>query len=349
MVYLIGLAIIGFTLQWTFVIIGIVIASVGEFIVAPGYMAFVSKLATKEKVSAYVGCNFISYMVGLLGGTFVFSLVVNYVGIELQMPHFFYGILLSFGLGLLIIFIIYYWTWGQDIIERAKRIKALEEGEEKEPAVPSDYKEPALFRIFDSKLSVIVCLILIPIILFSTYGMGTLTFYPPEEEEDEAPGFNPDDYLMNDGPTFESGGMLQEGQSIIEAITIDAGEGGLLEEGELMRSITFELTWEDEADYQPAFQPWPNQPDEFMMSVSESGNYSERESGANTYGGPGLISITIDFVHDFIDSRNGTGEWGIEITLIFCGDHENPTFPVSQPDDSNTYALMITSEVYSPI
>jgi MFS family permease len=79
MIYLIGLAIIGFTLQWAFVIVGIVIASIGEFIVAPGYMAFVSKLATKEKVSAYVGCNFISYMIGLLGGTIVFGSIVVYV------------------------------------------------------------------------------------------------------------------------------------------------------------------------------------------------------------------------------------------------------------------------------
>ena len=103
MIYLIGLAIIGFSLQWGFVIIGIVVASIGEFIVAPGYMAFVSKLATKEKVSAYVGCNFISYMVGLLGGTFIFSLIANYVAVQLEMPHFFYGILLTFGLVLLVL------------------------------------------------------------------------------------------------------------------------------------------------------------------------------------------------------------------------------------------------------
>ncbi|MEE9151993.1 MAG: MFS transporter, partial [Thermoplasmata archaeon] len=96
-IYLIGMAIIGLTLNWILVIFGIVVVSIGEFIIAPGYMAFVSKLAPKEKVSAYVGCNFISYLIGLLGGTFVFGLIVTYVGIELQMPHFFYGIILSIG------------------------------------------------------------------------------------------------------------------------------------------------------------------------------------------------------------------------------------------------------------
>ena len=119
-------------------------------------------------------------------------------------------------------------------------------------------------------------------------------------------------------------------------------------EGELLKSITFELTWEDEADYQGPLQTWPNQPDEFMMSVSESGNYSESESGVNTQGGQGQISITIDFVHDWRDSRNGTGDWEIEITLTFCGDHENPTFPLTQADDSNSYALTIATEVYTP-
>ena len=114
------------------------------------YLApFVSKLATKEKVSAYVGCNFISYMIGLLGGTIVFGAIVNYVGAELEMPHFFYGILMAFGLTLLVIFIVYYWTWGQDIIARAKRIKEMEEGISEQPVIPSDKKDPILFRIFD--------------------------------------------------------------------------------------------------------------------------------------------------------------------------------------------------------
>ena len=65
-IYLIGMAIIGLTLYWILVIFGIVVVSIGEFIIAPGYMAFVSKLAPKEEVSAYVGCNFISYLIGLL-------------------------------------------------------------------------------------------------------------------------------------------------------------------------------------------------------------------------------------------------------------------------------------------
>ncbi len=336
MFYLIGLAIIGFTLQWTFVIIGIIIASIGEFIVAPGYMAFVSKLAVKEKVSAYVGCNFISYMVGLLGGTFVFGIIANYVGVEFEMPHFFYGILLAFGLALLIAFVIYYWTWGQDIIERAKRIKEMEEGIEYKSELPSEYKEPIMFRIFDNKLSVIICAILIPIVLFSTFTMGTLTFYPPEEEEEEPP-FSLDDYIIIAGSSFGFDGTLQEGSSTSETVTTE------LNEGELLKSITFKLTWEDEGDQGPG-QIWENQPDEFSMTASQGGNFTDTDSGENPQGGEGSLIITFEFDHESAESIIGTGEWLVEITLVSCGGFINPRFT----DNSNSYDLVVTTEVYTP-
>ena len=129
LIYLIGLTILCFSLQqWPMMIFGIIILSIGEFLVAPGYLAFISKLAPKENVSAYIGCNFISYMIGLLGGTIVFGLVVAYVAVELEMPYFFYGILIAFGLFLMFAFTIYYQTWGQDVIARARKIREEEEG-----------------------------------------------------------------------------------------------------------------------------------------------------------------------------------------------------------------------------
>jgi MFS family permease len=338
MIYLIGLTIIGFTLQWTFVIIGIIIASIGEFIVAPGYMAFVSKLATKEKVSAYVGCNFISYMVGLLGGTFVFGIIANYVGVELEMPHFFYGILLSFGLALLVTFVIYYWTWGQDIIERAKRIKEMEEGIDKKSEIPSDYKEPIMFRIFDNKLSVIVCLVLIPIVLFSTFGMGTLTFYPPEEEEEE-PEINwAEDYDLLPGDPISISGESNEGEEKIESREIKEAN---------IKSITFTLTWEDEPNIDLRYN---NEPDEFILAVeSPDGKNYGPKSEPNPPGGQGSIPITITF-DPYIDPfLNGTGFYNITITCDYCGDQVlwRPSAGLQDvADNSNTWALAIEYEYY---
>ncbi|UCG70478.1 MAG: MFS transporter [Thermoplasmata archaeon] len=338
MIYLFGLAIIGFTLQWTFVILGIVVASIGEFIVAPGYMAFVSKLATKEKVSEYVGCNFISYMVVLLGGTFAFSLIANFVAVQLERPHFFYGILLSFGLILLITFVIYYWTWGQDIIERAKRIKEMEEGIDAESEIPSDYKEPILFQIFDSKLSVIVCIILIPIVLFSTFSMGTLTFYPPEEEE-EVPEIDwTEDYDLITGDPITLSGELNEEDSIIVSREI---------EEENINSITFTLTWEDEPNDDSRHE---NQPDGFTIEVdSPDGESHGPESGANPQGGQGSITITIPYTPYKDPFLNGTGLYNITITCDYCGDQVlwRPSAGAQDnPDNSNRWELNIEYEYY---
>jgi len=350
MIYLIGMAIIGFTLHWITVILGIVVVSIGEFIIAPGYMAFVSKLAPKDKISAYVGCNFLSYLIGLLGGTFVFGLIAWYVGTVLEMPYFFYGIIISIGLGLLIAFVIYYWTWGQDIIERAKRIKELEEGVSEETEIPSDYKEPIIFQLFEKKISVIICAVLIPIVLLSTYSMGTLEFNEPFADDEEGPfPFDVDNYDAAIRPLDEFTGTLDEGQSITLIEIINIGEDEFLIEGELLKSITFDLTWEDEADYQPGVTPWENQPDEFILAVSEGENFTDDKSGANTHGSEGHITISFEFEHDLTDSLSGTGEWIIEVTLDFCGNHEHPIFPLENADNSNNYDLVVTTEVYVPI
>jgi MFS family permease len=336
MIYLIGLAIIGFSLQWGFVIIGIIIASIGEFIVAPGYMAFVSKLATKEKVSAYVGCNFISYMVGLLGGTFVFSLIVNYVAVELEMPHFFYGILLTFGLLLLVAFVIYYWTWGQDIIARAKRIKEMEEGITEQSEIPSDDKDPIIFRIFDSKLSVVICLVLIPLVLISTFTMGTLTFYPPEEEVEEIPTIDPDDYNLISGGPITRAGHLQENSETVE--TIDVDETNVI-------SITFILTWTDEPDQQYGPRTYVNEPDSFTLQVQAPDGREDRDTAMNPQGGTGEIIITMQYTPDVDPYMNGTGTYNITIELGECGDFFS-NGPIGFTDTENSWELAVEYEYY---
>lgn len=346
MIYIIGMAIIGYSLQWGIVIFGIIIVSIGEFIVAPGYMAFVSKLAPKDKVSAYVGCNFLSYMIGLLGGTFVFGLIVTYVGTELEMPHFFYGITISIGLVLLIAFIIYYWTWGQDIIERAKRIRELEEGITEESEIPADYKEPIIFRLFDNKMSVTLCAILIPIVLITTFGMPRYNFYDPYEDEEEVvPLFDPTRFDIVDDISIDFGDTLPEGGSFSDAITIE------MENGEFLQSITFELTWQDEPDSSEPRALYENQPDQFRLDVVYGNNASDTDSASNSQGGTGTIRFTFDFSqgHDLINSINGTGDWTFDVTLVTCGNQEPQVnlFGAREiEDDSNNFNLLITTTKY---
>ncbi len=337
-VYIVGLVIIGFSLQhWYLIIMGIIICSIGEFMVAPGYMAFVSKLAPKDNVSAYIGCNFISYMIGLFGGTIVFGLVVAYIAKTLQMPYLFYGILISFALILFFAFIIYYRTWGQDVIKRAKKIRELEEGEDRDLGIPSDYREPVMFRIFDSKITAVISLLLVPVVLIGSYSFGTFEYIGPEEEVTTAP-FDIEDYNIIDGPAFKfPTKTLQETETATETVTIEEIEGGLL------KSITFELTWEDEPD-EGLFGQWENQADEFKLEASQGEIFTDSDSGQNPQGGQGSISLKFEFSHDSAKSVNGTGKWIAEVTLVSCGGFLNPLYT----DNSNSYDLDVTTEIYVP-
>jgi MFS family permease len=338
-IYLIGMVIIGFTLDWIAVIFGIVVVSIGEFIIAPGYMAFVSKLAPKEKVSAYVGCNFISYLIGLLGGTFVFGLIVTYVGVELQMPHFFYGIIISIGLILLIAFVIYYWTWGQDIIDRAKRIKEIEEGVSEETEIPSDYKEPFIFRLFENKLSVLICAVLIPVVLVSTYSMGTLEFRDPfADDEDGGPKLTDwTTWETGEGGPITSSGLLQENSETVEAVSV--GESNVI-------SITFILTWTDEPDQVYGPRVYTNQPDTFSLQVqSPDGEESRRVSGANPEGASGELEVTMEFMPDIDPYMNGTGTYNVTIELGDCGDFFS-NGPIGFTDTENSWELSVEYEYY---
>jgi MFS family permease len=347
MVYLIGLSFIGFFIQnWSMVVIGIVIVSIGEFMIAPGYLAFISKLASKEKVSAYIGCNFISYMIGLLGGTIVFSFVLDYVAKSLERPNFFYGILISFGLFLLFTFIIYYKSWGQDVIARAKKIRELEEGYVEKVVIDEGYKEPIIFRLFETKVANIIPLILIPIVLVSTFSYGTFHYFGPDVVEEEViPPFDPVKFDIVDGISQGETGTLQVGGSDLEILTIEPESGNYLE------SITFILTWRDEPDSTDPRANYQNQPDEFQLSANLGTNYTNTDQAFNPQNGEGSISITFNIEHDLVNSTNGTGDWIIDITLLFCGNQEpsfNPLGLRDINDNSNDYSLMIETKVYTP-
>ena len=321
-IYIIGMAIIGYSLQWGVVIFGIIIVSIGEFIIAPGYMAFVSKLAPKEKVSSYVGCNFLSYMIGLLGGTFVFGMIVTYVATELEMPHFFYGITISIGLALLIAFIIYYWTWGQDIIARAKRIKELEEGVSEETELPPDYKEPIIFRLFDNKMSVIICVILIPIVLMTTMGMPKYDFKDPFAEEEEPPPIPLIDIINAESTS----GYTNENSVIDIPITIDK---------EKLVVISCSLTWTDEAT---SYFQGTNEPDEFQV-ILIAPNGDEFESGFST---TGLVSVNTGTKLNYSASNfrdNYLGQWTIRVQAGDCGDDFSRFGLRSTADTGNDWDL----------
>ncbi|UCH89864.1 MAG: MFS transporter [Thermoplasmata archaeon] len=340
LVYLIGLMILGYgAADWRSLVFGIVIMSAGEFMVAPGYYSFTSKLATKDKVSAYIGSTFISTFFGLAMGAFVLGLLVAFVAVELQMPYFFFGILIAFGFLLYIAFILYYQKWGQDVIERAKRIAEEEEGKKAE-IIDDGYKEPFIFRLYETKAPILLSLIMIPIILFSTFSLGTFNYIGPEKEEEVRPIFDINNYNVAPGLTADSGGTLAEGQTQTETMEI------ALAEGEKLKSVTFELTWTDEDDYTRVVRTWENEPDEFELTASFGENVTNRTQGANLHGASQTISVTFEFDYEFDDEIKGAGIWEYSVRLIVAGDLTNPRSPILYTDDSNSYDLTISAEIY---
>jgi MFS family permease len=322
MIYLVGVAIIGYSLVWEIVIIGIIIASIGEFIVAPGYMAFVSKLAPQDKKSAYIGCNFISYMVGLLGGTLVFGTIADIVAIDWEMPHFFYGIVLAVGFGLLILFILYYWTWGQDIIERARKIRELDEGTSGESEIPPDYVEPVIFKIFDNKMSVVVCAIFIPIVLFTTIGMPQYNFVPPDYGDEVVEPIFEWDVIA----ATESGYTDEHNQADLQF--------EIPEENYRLSWINCTLTWQDESSN---FFQGTNEPDNFKISLLNPNGDIVGDSNLES---DGSVELNVQFDYkqdDFKDEYTGT--WTIVVEAGDCGDDSSRFGFRTTADTGNDWSL----------
>ncbi len=346
LIYLIGFILLAFFMQvWIIAILAIIIYSVGEFMVAPGYLSFVSKLAPKEKVSAYIGCNFLASFMGIFGGAFAFGLLVDAVGARMMRPHFFLGIVIAFGFFILLGFMIYYKKWGQDIVRRSKEIEAMDRGEEyveELEEMREDYKAPFLFRIFDHKASMVMPLILIPLVLAGTFAMGTYTFYGVGAEE-ELPAFSLDKLKVAAGPGNQSGNYLAEGESDVQTVSVP------LEKGQLLKSIEVSLTWEDEPDFQRVGispRTWENQPDTFRLDVSQ-GEVSYSEEGSNQHGSSKTITVSIEFSHQSAGSNNGTGEWTVTVTMVEAGDNVNSFSPLIYTDQGNEYDLTISTEIYT--
>jgi MFS family permease len=341
LLYTVGFSIIGFTLEWRFVIFGIVIASIGEFMIGAAFPAFTSKLAPKETVSAYIGGTFLATMLGITLGTLGFGLMASYVAFDLRMPNFTYGILISISLILVVAFMGYYRIWGQDIQDRAKRIREMEEG--KDEKEEEKKKEPLFFKLFDSNLMMIIPLILVPIILIGTYNIGTKTFYGGLEDDDLVrPPFNIDDFEVSAITDDYSPGTLMEGASTTQMVTAE------VENGQLIKSITFQLTWEDEDDFTRLLRTWENEPDEFDLTATfaDDENQTQSTSGANAHGSSQTIEVTFEFDYEYSDVSLGIGDWAVEITLTTAGDLTNPRSPILYTDDSNTYELDVIIELY---
>jgi MFS family permease len=306
-VYLIGMIWVAFTMENPYIaVIGIFIYSIGEFMVAPGYLAFVSKLAPKAKVSAYIGCNFLASFVGIWGGALIFGLMSNFVAVGWEMPHFYYGMVITIGFMILIGFMFYYRAWGKDIIERAAMIKAEEEGIHIDEA-REKHHEPFYLKFFDTRKSVIVPALLIPIILFATFSFGTDTFV---EGEDSV------------STNYE---IVWAGNSIIyqDNPNIDENSEWELpfETPEMPTWINVSLSWTDEA-VRIGLQ---NEPDDFEMVLIDPDGTEVQSTGPGSFGLSFNYQIELERDEDGDPVEvNNTGTWSLIVRCTNAGDITGP-------------------------
>ncbi len=327
LLFIFGLFFMGYTTISIFFIFGIVLFSCGEFIAHPNYSSYISKIATRDKLAIYMGASFLPSAVGVITGSiFAHGVIYENVAAVGERPKLFWAIMVSIGVLTVALLLIYNRVYGT----------------RGAPKVALTDQKTFRKKFMSSNLSIVVILLLIPGFLTMGYFGGQNTYYR-EGEGEKQHVFSLNDYEVIPSFNDDFSGTSGEGQTVI--MHMNPYE---LEEGQLLQSVTFELVWTDEDDFTRLFRTWENQPDQFQLDVTAPDNPTLTETGENPHSQEGRISITMEFDHDSSKSLNGTGDWIIEITLVSCGNLENPTSPIAYTDSTNDYEVFISSEVYTP-
>ncbi|UCE37585.1 MAG: MFS transporter [Thermoplasmata archaeon] len=295
-------------------ITGIIVYSIGEFIVHPGFIAYTSKIAPKDKVAIYMGAIFVATGVGIVVGPAIMGVWYSNFVESAHMPKLFGTLIVAVGVLTFASFILYN-RW---INKLAK---------EEDPSFKEDTS------MWSKMVTAVIAFMFIPIVIGVGYAGGTDTFYEIEEEEDGGPFDWADSYDLMDGEPLALDGDASENSQ--DEVTI------IIEE-ENVKSISFTLTWNDE----PADTGYENDPDEFSLSV-ETPNGTLFESEPDT-SSSGTITIPISFNPDKPVFEEGTGTYVVTVICGECGDQHSigPIGFFTQPDTGNTWDLSVEYEFY---
>jgi hypothetical protein len=276
-----GLMVVAFSVAPAMFVAGIIIFSIGEFMVHPNFIAYVSRFAPKDKVAIYMACIFLPIGVGnILGGLVQSQWYVTFA-IGMHQPKLYIASVAAVGVVTCMMFILYNrWRFGMDVEEG--RRKASEGGFLVRPITPV----------------VVVCLA--PMLVLAGAGGGT--------EKVVFTGYGEDD---------EGVGELVEVDHSFPAVTGEAGEN--TEEDRILNvefqraiSVSVTLTWTDEGS---SFVRGTNEPDEMGFLLTSPGGESF-SSDISTSG-----SVSESFTLDESAAKDHyTGEWTLTIICGDCGD-----------------------------
>ncbi|UCE74709.1 MAG: MFS transporter, partial [Methanomassiliicoccales archaeon] len=176
-------------------VIGIIVYSIGEFIVHPGFIAYVSKIAPKDKVAIYMGAIFIATGVGIVAGPAIMGVWYSTFVEQSHMPKLFGTLIVAVGVLTFACFILYN-RW---INKLAK---------EEDPTYEQDTS------MWSKVVTAVVALMFIPIVIGVGFVGGTDTFYGEEEVVTHAPPDWDNDYDLIGGDPISRSNNLIEGNNV---------------------------------------------------------------------------------------------------------------------------------------
>jgi len=297
---------------------GILIFSIGEFVTHPGFIAYVSKIAPKDKIAIYMGILFVPTGIGTVVGGIVHGFWYEVFVVQWNMPKLFGAGLGATGLITLFCLILY---------NRWINKMAKEED--------STYVEDK--GIWVKSSSAFVALLLIPMVISAGILAGTNTFYRAEEEGTIAASTDWSKYEIVAGSPITMSGYADENTDTLVT-------GQIKEENLISMNLT--LTWTDEPDIQYGIRTYENEPDTFSLRVETPDGSEEREGPeSNAHGESGEIILTITFDPDVDPYLNGTGQYNITVECGDCGDLFT-TGLIGFTDSGNDWDLTIDYDYY---
>lgn len=311
-VYAVGIALLGLTTDPRIFIAGAMIASLGELITHPGFLAYVTKIAPKDRVAVYLGYAFIPVGIGLtLGSSFGVPLY-RQTGLAEGRPVLFWSAIIAIGAVTVSALLLYnaFMT----------RRRAVAEG-----------KPVSRRGAIGGIAAALVVLMLAPLVFAG--GMFAATTTPPGSSDLEPTG-TPDG-ILDAAPLLASDGSTNEGESTV--LTFNVTDASLA-------AVMVTLDWTDEGGSTPATE---NAPDTFRVSVKmPDGMVAESEDVANAAGGAGQIALHVPLMAPV------AGAYEVTVTLVSAGDERPAAvggllgpLPVSpQADDANAWTLAVVAD-----
>ncbi len=329
-----------------FLLIGIIIFSIGEFLTHPNFISYVSKIAPQDKLAVYMGLAFLPTGIGLTIGTFGWSVMYELIATNGR-PALYWSIVVCTGIITVSAFLLYNKYVASGLGSGSVSVKdEAEDGTTPEP----QYKPLPGSKIgnyaLNSRITPFAILLVIPLLLGAGFIVGESTYYGAEYVDGpETPDVVPwQDYQVVDGAPASYGDYLAENSEYTTTMNITETN---------VASVVFQLNWQDEPDSRLfGVRPLDNQPDEFSLKVvapdGKSHTTPVTQNARSENGGTGTVELTIEYTPGDEDPYyNGTGDYEITVICGNCGNQEPQRFGLlAQNDNGNDWALEVVYNYY---